>query len=96
MICDELIEYVGAGAVPGGTNRNWDSYGHKVHVENEEHASFQRNILADPQTSGGLLISVDKDALGEVIEILNEHGLAKYTQPIGEMIETESFAITVV
>ena len=96
LICDELIEYVGAGAVPGGTNRNWDSYGHKVHFKNEEHASFQKNILADPQTSGGLLISVDKDGLGEVIEILNAHGLANYTQPIGEMIETGSFAITVV
>jgi selenophosphate synthase len=29
---------------------------------------LQKNILADPQTSGGLLIAVAKDAISEVIE----------------------------
>jgi selenophosphate synthase len=36
--------------------RNWDSYGHKLNIENEK----QRHILCDPQTSGGLLIAVKK------------------------------------
>jgi selenide,water dikinase len=38
--------------------RNWDSYGHKLNIENEK----QRHILCDPQTSGGLLIAVKKEA----------------------------------
>jgi selenophosphate synthase len=38
-------------AVPAEQNRNWDSYGHKI----GDISDLQRNILADPQTSGGLL-----------------------------------------
>jgi selenide, water dikinase len=47
--------FIAQGCVPGGTNRNWDSYGHKVGPLSDG----QRGLLADPQTSGGLLIAVD-------------------------------------
>ena len=47
--------FIAQGCVPGGTHRNWDSYGHKVHLQQED----QRLILADPQTSGGLLVAVE-------------------------------------
>jgi selenide,water dikinase len=95
LISKRLIEYVEMGAVPGGTNRNWDSYGHKVKLENNNAESLYKNILADPQTSGGLLISVDRDSLEEVISVLNEYGLSDRTTPIGEMHESESFAVRV-
>jgi selenide,water dikinase len=95
LISERLIEYVEMGAVPGGTNRNWDSYGHKVKLENNNTESLYKNILADPQTSGGLLISVGRDSLEEVISILNEYGLSDRTTPIGEMHESESFAVSV-
>jgi selenide,water dikinase len=95
LISKRLIEYVEMGAVPGGTNRNWDSYGHKVKLENNNTESLYKNILADPQTSGGLLISVGRDSLEEVISILNEYGLSDRTTPIGEMHESESFAVSV-
>ena len=51
-----IHDYINQGAVPGGTNRNWDSYGHKVAPLTD----LQKTILADPQTSGGLLIAIDK------------------------------------
>ena len=95
LISERLIEYVEMGAVPGGTNRNWDSYGHKVKLENNNTESLYKNILADPQTSGGLLISVGRDSLEEVISVLNEYGLSDRTTPIGEMHESESFAVSV-
>ena len=95
LISKSLIEYVEMGAVPGGTNRNWDSYGHKVKLENINAESLYKNILADPQTSGGLLISVGRDSLEEVISVLNEYGLSDRTTPIGEMHESESFAVSV-
>jgi selenide,water dikinase len=95
LISKRLIEYVEVGAVPGGTNRNWDSYGHKVKLENNNAESLYKNILADPQTSGGLLISVGRDSLEEVISVLNEYGLSDRTTPIGEMHESESFAVRV-
>lgn len=50
-----LQDYLAQGCIPGGTNRNWDSYGHKIDLTDEQ----QKNILADPQTSGGLLVAID-------------------------------------
>ncbi|MFM2233288.1 MAG: hypothetical protein RJB31_1989 [Bacteroidota bacterium] len=95
LISDRLIEYVELGSVPGGTNRNWDSYGHKVQFHNGESQLLQKNILADPQTSGGLLIAVAKDAISEVIEALVQNGLSDRVTPIGEITEAASFAVSV-
>ena len=95
LISKSLIEYVEMGAVPGGTHRNWDSYGHKVQLENTHAESLYKNILADPQTSGGLLISVGRDSLEEVVSVLNEFGLSERTTPIGEMHESGSYAVRV-
>lgn len=95
LITDRLIQYVELGSVPGGTNRNWDSYGHKVHIENQGSLLLQKNILADPQTSGGLLIAVSKDSLQDVIESLEQNGLSDRTTPIGEMTDKGNFAVFV-
>jgi len=95
LITDRLIEYVELGSVPGGTNRNWDSYGHKVHFHDQQNKVLQKNILADPQTSGGLLIAVDKASTQDVIELLKENGLADRTTPIGEITEAGDFAVMV-
>ena len=95
LISDRLVEYIEMGSVPGGTNRNWDSYGHKVHFGNIQHQVLQKNILADPQTSGGLLIAVSKDALQDVIEQLKQNGLSESITPIGEITASEDFAVSV-
>jgi selenide, water dikinase len=50
-----IEDYLVKKSFPGGTVRNWDSYGHKIN----ELTETQRFILADPQTSGGLLIAVE-------------------------------------
>jgi selenide,water dikinase len=50
--------YLQKNCIPGGTYRNWKSYGDKV----GEITDVQKLVLADPQTSGGLLIAVDKAA----------------------------------
>jgi selenide,water dikinase len=50
-----VYPYLEQKAIPGGTGRNWASYGHHIGPLSE----VQKNILADPQTSGGLLITVD-------------------------------------
>ena len=47
--------------MPGGTGRNWASYGHKISPLSDHHKA----ILADPQTSGGLLVSVDAEKAAE-------------------------------
>ena len=82
LITPELLNYIDAGAIPGGTVRNWKSYGHKI----GQLTDTQRTILADPQTSGGLLVAVKKEALSEIQSILESHGLAAHLSPIGEII----------
>ena len=43
------------------------------------------SLLPDPQTNGGLLITVDETAVEEVKKLLKENGLEKFAVPIGRM-----------
>jgi selenide,water dikinase len=75
--------YLEKGCIPGGTQRNWASYGSKIRLASED----QRLILADPQTSGGLLIAVSPDNSRELRQLLQSHGLPpECCQPFGRLI----------
>ncbi len=76
---DGVKDYIAQGCVPGGTGRNFDSYGHKVGVLTEE----QKAILCDPQTSGGLLVAVEPNSVQTVIEIAKDAGIDFYE--VGEL-----------
>jgi selenide,water dikinase len=67
----EIAEYLDQNSIPGGTNRNWASYGHKVKSITDR----QKHILADPQTSGGLLVAVEPDKCQEFEQVLRENGI---------------------
>ncbi len=90
LIIDDIKNYVDQKSVPGGTNRNWESYGDKIGDINE----YQKAILADPQTSGGLLISVEKNSVEKVKQILSEQGI-KFIKPIGMFIKSSNKIIEV-
>ncbi len=96
LISNAIIDYVEKGSVPGGTNRNWDSYGHKVTFKDNDKTSLFKSILADPQTSGGLLISVAKESLEELQDMMKAHGLEDYIEPIGELTSADRFAVSVI
>ena len=76
---DGVKDYIAQGCVPGGTGRNFDSYGHKVGALTEE----QKAILCDPQTSGGLLVAVEPNSIQKVIEIAKDAGIDLYE--VGEL-----------
>ena len=65
--------------VPGGTGRNYGSIAQHLPRLSET----QRNILCDPQTSGGLLVTVEPRAVAEVAAILEGSGLP--FNPIGRL-----------
>lgn len=67
----EVHKYIELGCIPGGTNRNWKSYGQHINLKNENY----KEILCDPQTSGGLLIAVESDSCEIVEKMLEENGL---------------------
>ncbi len=69
-----LKEYIEAGCIPGGTLRNWESYGHKINGATD----YQQKILSDPQTSGGLLIAVAEGKEAEFMEILKKENLTPW------------------
>ncbi|WP_428329508.1 selenide, water dikinase SelD [Mucilaginibacter sp.] len=60
-VIPSLKYYLDKKCLPGGTQRNWNSYGDKIGAISEE----QKYILADPQTSGGLLVAVEEASAHE-------------------------------
>jgi len=67
-----LEYYLEQKAIPGGTFRNFDSYGHKV----SELSDDQKHVLCDPQTSGGLLVAVSPEGRDKFLKIAGEYNLA--------------------
>ncbi|MGI8581034.1 MAG: selenide, water dikinase SelD [Chitinophagaceae bacterium] len=90
LIIDDLKNYVDQKCVPGGTIRNWESYGDKI----GDISDYQKTILVDPQTSGGLLISVEGDSIEKVKQILSEQGI-EFIKPIGRFIKSQGKIIEV-
>lgn len=76
-------DYLNQGCVPGGSLRNFESYGQHISPVPEQ----QRNLLCDPQTSGGLLISVAKEDVETVYQTCREHNQS--IQIIGELYRAE-------
>ena len=70
-VLDGVESYIEQGAVPGGSHRNFESYGDKISAMTD----LQHTILCDPQTSGGLLISVSPDHVELVKFITKEHDI---------------------
>ncbi|MDD4929944.1 MAG: selenide, water dikinase SelD [Gallionella sp.] len=62
-----------AGYGPGAIERNMDSYGRDVHFS-EHIESWQQRLLADAQTSGGLLVSVAPGAVEQVLACFSQAG----------------------
>ncbi len=86
---DFLDLYIQQKSMPGGTQRNWESYGHKISVVTEE----QKVILADPQTSGGLLVSVDSDKALEFENFAIQKGYE--LKPFGRLVKKGEKSVSV-
>lgn len=64
------------GCVTGASHRNWASYGESVTLPSNC-AEWQRHLLTDPQTSGGLLISCEAAAAQDVVQLIQNEGYAE-------------------
>ncbi len=67
------LELAQAGFSPGASERNWASYGHDVSLP-EGMAEWQRKLLCDPQTSGGLMVVCEESAASVVMEEMSKQG----------------------
>lgn len=84
-----VAQYLRAGCVPGGTLRNFDSYGERISSLNDD----QKHLLCDPQTSGGLLVAVTPEGEVTFLDVAKQAGLA--LQPIGRLVAKQAKAVVV-
>lgn len=73
-----------AGVGTGASGRNWDSYGVAVR-EAPGGPPWRRDLLTDPQTSGGLLIAVAEETAERVMTLARARGFGHVAQ-VGRLI----------
>jgi selenide,water dikinase len=74
-----VSELAQAGHVTGASLRNWASYGEEATLD-AGITDWQRALLTDPQTSGGLLVSCTTESREAVLAIFSQHGFAQASE----------------
>lgn len=85
--------YLNKNIIPDNTYRNWNA-NEKLVNNLSDMKAFQ--ILNDPQTSGGLLISISPEKKHLLIELFNQNNLHSYIEPIGVFKEKNNYCIDVI
>jgi selenide,water dikinase len=83
-ILSEAMDYAAKGMMPGGAFKNKEFRLHMVEFSSEVDPLIQ-DILFDPQTSGGLLMSVQREQADDLFNKLIEEGVVE-SKIIGEVI----------
>ncbi len=73
-IFDKALEYAAMGLLPGGLHRNRKYRESMLEVSNEV-AQPLRDLVFDPQTSGGLLISLPREQSDELLDRMHRAGI---------------------
>ncbi len=81
---EHVDHYIDAGCFPGGTFKNFRAYGEHLGPLEE----WQKMLLCDPQTSGGLLVAVEPEAEAAFAATTRAAGLD--LAPIGELREPDA------
>ena len=90
-IIEEAKEYAEMGLVPKGAYDNRSFVGDKVFFENTV-SEMLRDFLFDPQTSGGLLMSIEKEKAEPMMKALKKRGVP--ASDCGEVLKkTDNFIV---
>jgi selenide,water dikinase len=87
-LLDNVLALADAGLVTGASARNWSSYGAEVRLA-PRLEGVHKDLLSDPQTSGGLLVACAPDTVADVMEIFARHGFER-AAVIGGMVAGKS------
>ena len=92
MLFRSALEYAEMGLIPAGAYSNRNYVGNDVYINKDLPKNIE-DVLFDPQTSGGLLISIPKNKADKLMEELK-------TTPtdfaiIGEVYEKEEYYVVV-
>ena len=83
-VLEEALSWVQQGVATGASDRNWKGYGEDVSLPAGA-PEWQRKLLTDPQTSGGLLVACAPEAEKAVLAEFLQHGLAQ-AKTIGRLV----------
>ncbi|WP_133405278.1 selenide, water dikinase SelD [Parashewanella tropica] len=83
-VLSQTHKYLELGCIPGGCERNFDSYGQHL----PKLTDTEKAMLCDPQTSGGLLIAVSPDTEQALLELFEQY--QQFATCIGEMTSAPS------
>ncbi|TAK65762.1 MAG: selenide, water dikinase SelD [Betaproteobacteria bacterium] len=83
-IIEEALHWARQGTVTGATERNWNGYGNEIRLPAGAPA-WQRALVTDPQTSGGLLVACAADTEAEVLAEFRKQGFDAACR-IGRMV----------
>ena len=87
-LMDGVAGFAGRGVVTGASGRNWAAYGQDVHLAPGLPA-IARDLLCDPQTSGGLLVSCSPDAVDAVLACFRDGGFGDVAI-VGRMVDGQA------
>ena len=90
-VVKEAVDHVKADTFTGASTRNWAGYGNEIELA-VNMALWQQNLLTDPQTSGGLLISCAPEQEEKVLSILNLDGFTS-AQKIGQFVAGKGLSV---
>lgn len=88
-LIENLQHYIDQSLFPGGLFRNFKGYGDRVEPLTDQ----QKYVLCDPQTSGGLLVSVDAEHAAVVAEQMAREGQPFYR--IGRLVDAAGDVVRV-
>jgi len=72
-LLDGVKTMVTEGFITGASSRNWAGYGQDVTLASSL-PKLAQDLLSDPQTSGGLLVSCAPEAVDEVLQVFRDGG----------------------
>ncbi|HEY8068388.1 MAG TPA: selenide, water dikinase SelD [Burkholderiales bacterium] len=75
-VIPEALEWARQGVATGASDRNWQGYGKDVSLPGGA-PEWQRKLVTDPQTSGGLLVACAPDAEQAVLAEFAARGFAQ-------------------
>lgn len=84
QLLKNIMAYWKNGIITSGGKRNWEGYKSLIGATND----FRKSILSDPQTNGGLLITINENYKSHFESFLKTNNLQKFSKPIGILKRT--------
>jgi len=69
-VIPEALDWAKQAVATGASDRNWKGYGAEVDLP-AGFPEWKRKLMADPQTSGGLLVACAPEAVPQVLKAFN-------------------------